>query len=316
MNLRPPEPVEAGAVAALLNVHARALSGKDDTSEEEIRLWFRNPELELGRDVWVAVENETLVGYADVADWGHTRRSFWLDVRAHPEQGGQALPPLIERGEARVAEWAAESPAGERLTLRAMAQDADAPLRSALERAGYRAIRYSFRMEIELDGGPPEPRWPAGIEVRRFGGDLEARDVMDATNAAFADTWDFVPDTYEEWRHFWFESDTYDPALWILATSGGEIVGASLCRTHHGGDPGLGWVSTLGVRPSWRRRGLGRGLLVESFRTFHDRGLRRVGLGVDAENPTGATRLYESAGMQVSMRWVVYEKELRAVGPA
>jgi ribosomal protein S18 acetylase RimI-like enzyme len=167
-------------------------------------------------------------------------------------------------------------------------------------------------MEIELDDPPAEPAWPDGIQVRRFGDDLEARAVMEAVNDTFADTWDFVPDTYEEWSHFWFESETYDPELWILATAGGELAGVSLCRAHHAGDPGLGWVSSLGVRRPWRRQGLGRALLLESFRAFHGRGLRRVGLGVDAENPTGATRLYESAGMRVAMRWVVYEKELRA----
>jgi hypothetical protein len=32
--------------------------------------------------------------------------------------------------------------------------------------------------------------------------------------------------------------------------------------------------------------------------------------GVDTENPTGATRLYERAGMRVVNEDVVYEKEL------
>ena len=34
-------------------------------------------------------------------------------------------------------------------------------------------------------------------------------------------------------------------------------------------------------------------------------------LGVDASNPTGATRLYKKAGMQVDSEYVTYEKELR-----
>jgi mycothiol synthase len=47
-----------------------------------------------------------------------------------------------------------------------------------------------------------------------------------------------------------------------------------------------------------------------SFREFHRRGQRRVGLGVDAENPTGATKLYESVGMVVDSEQVVWEKKL------
>ena len=36
----------------------------------------------------------------------------------------------------------------------------------------------------------------------------------------------------------------------------------------------------------------------------------RVSLGVDAENPSGATRVYERAGMRVVAEDVVFEKDL------
>jgi hypothetical protein len=35
-----------------------------------------------------------------------------------------------------------------------------------------------------------------------------------------------------------------------------------------------------------------------------------VGLGVDAQNPSGATRLYERAGMHVAYEAAAFEKEL------
>jgi mycothiol synthase len=43
---------------------------------------------------------------------------------------------------------------------------------------------------------------------------------------------------------------------------------------------------------------------------FFERGQRRVGLGVDATNPTGATRLYERAGMRVAYESISFAKEL------
>jgi ribosomal protein S18 acetylase RimI-like enzyme len=52
-------------------------------------------------------------------------------------------------------------------------------------------------------------------------------------------------------------------------------------------------------------------LLQHSFAEFWRRGMRTIGLGVDAANPTGATRLYQRAGMQVAAEYVLYEKELR-----
>jgi ribosomal protein S18 acetylase RimI-like enzyme len=53
---------------------------------------------------------------------------------------------------------------------------------------------------------------------------------------------------------------------------------------------------------------LATALLQHSFRDFRGRGATRVGLGVDAENTTGAVRLYEQVGMQVARRNDLYER--------
>lgn len=55
----------------------------------------------------------------------------------------------------------------------------------------------------------------------------------------------------------------------------------------------------------------GFGLLLASFGEFRRRGARRASLGVDAANESGATRLYERAGMRVLFRFDRYEKALR-----
>jgi ribosomal protein S18 acetylase RimI-like enzyme len=56
---------------------------------------------------------------------------------------------------------------------------------------------------------------------------------------------------------------------------------------------------------------LGLALLYHSFGEFFKLGSRVISLGVDASNPTGATRLYQKAGMHVASEFVSYEKELR-----
>ena len=66
----------------------------------------------------------------------------------------------------------------------------------------------------------------------------------------------------------------------------------------------------LAVRPSSRRAGLGLALLGSGFAALWRRGHTRVGLEVDSENETGATRLYENAGMKVTRRYATYEKVL------
>lgn len=52
-------------------------------------------------------------------------------------------------------------------------------------------------------------------------------------------------------------------------------------------------------------------LLHEGFRRFIERGETTAALGVDNENPTGATRLYERVGMRILWRAGVWRKELR-----
>ena len=102
----------------------------------------------------------------------------------------------------------------------------------------------------------------------------------------------------------------YDPSLWWLVEDGDELAAISLNGWDFSGDPQFGWIQVLGVRPRWRKRGLGTALLLHSFRDFRDRGATRVGLGVDGESTTGAVRLYESVGMRQVRRNVTYEKTL------
>jgi len=88
------------------------------------------------------------------------------------------------------------------------------------------------------------------------------------------------------------------------------LAGGSLCMYEE--DLKLGWVDNLAVLRPWRQKGLGMALLLHSFAEFHRRGIYTVGLGVDSQNLTGATRLYERAGMHIALQSDTYQKELRA----
>jgi ribosomal protein S18 acetylase RimI-like enzyme len=152
-------------------------------------------------------------------------------------------------------------------------------------------------MEIDLADELREPGWPAEISVRTAT-DEDQRAVYDAVVEVWRDTHDPIDETFEEWAHWHVERDSYDPSLWFLAMAGDELAGFSICRSDPV-DPHAGYVSLLGVRRAWRRRGLGEALLLASFDAFRRRGLTRGTLGVDASSVTGATRLYERAGMRV-----------------
>ncbi len=129
------------------------------------------------------------------------------------------------------------------------------------------------------------------------------------------DHWGYVERDFdhelESWAH-WIDNDPHhDPSLWFLVTNGEEIVGICLCRGVRPGEPDMGYVGSLVVQRAWRHRGVGLAMLHHAFGEFYRRGKPRVSLDVDAESLTGATRLYEKAGMHVQRRSIEYELVLR-----
>jgi mycothiol synthase len=132
--------------------------------------------------------------------------------------------------------------------------------------------------------------------------------VYECHQESFADHWEFRPVPLEAWRAFSVDRPDFDPTLYWLAEADGEVAGICLGQWHGSGDPTFGWVEVLAVRRPWRGRGLGLALLRDAFAELAARGATRVGLGVDAENTTGAVRLYERAGMQPVRRLDVYER--------
>ena len=98
-----------------------------------------------------------------------------------------------------------------------------------------------------------------------------------------------------------------DMSLFFVAERDGEVVGEISC---HAERFGVGFVTTLGVLPEARGLGIGRALLLRAFAAFWERGQPRVGLAVDADNETGATRLYEAAGMRLAFGAITFEKPL------
>jgi ribosomal protein S18 acetylase RimI-like enzyme len=162
-------------------------------------------------------------------------------------------------------------------------------------------------MEIAFSEEPAGPTWPAGITVRSGGADEDLRPFYETSDEAMAEGWGHVPRSFEEWLERRTGSN-FDPSLWFLALDDREPAAAVLCSI----SDGIGWIDTLAVRAAWRRRGLGYALLTHAFRELYGRGLRRMALTVDAENPTGATRLYERAGMHIGQQYATYSKELRA----
>lgn len=281
--MRAPRPEDAPAVTALID---------RDSPEPFDQVWLEREWTEPGFDL---AADARLTGDAYACVWDG-RGKAWLELYGDP------TPELLA--------WA-ESRAREKGLTRALA-GGWADHRSAkalLEQAGYNQIRHSWRMRVTLSDVTERPGWPEGVTVRRFRPGDE-RLFYDVHQETFADHWEHTePDPYDEWAHWLLQPPMFDPDLWFLAEEDGEPAGIEI--NHLRPElPDVGWVGILGVRRAWRRRGLGRALLLHAFHEFRARGYEEVGLGVDAASLTGATRLYESVGMRVTSQFDIYEKQL------
>ena len=91
--------------------------------------------------------------------------------------------------------------------------------------------------------------------------------------------------------------------VWV-AEEAGEVVGASATRTVADEVE----VLTLGVAPSWRRRGVGRGLMATAMEEAGHAGARQVFLEVRESN-RGARAFYAALGFVESGRRRAYYRD-------
>ena len=288
--LRALRPLREGDAEAVATLFQAAFGDSRPVDAEEVRSWSRNEEI---RPEWLRVleRDGRVVGYGDI----------WI------QDEELALDAAAPGCWDVFLDWAEEcGRTGATRQVRVFLPTGH-ELEQVVSERGYRPARSSFTMEIDLVARPIAPAQVDGIQLRTFRAE-DAEAVRVALNEAFTDDPDHHHVSSANFREFFLKSRGVDLALWTLAWAGPELAGFVLSYPERGGDTTLGWVGTLGVRSAWRRRGLGSALLASAFLALYERGLRRVGLGVDAENVTGALRLYERAGMRVVRRfdnWVL-----------
>lgn len=300
----------------LQNAVSVADYGVREVDERLAREPYNLPSFDIERDSWFVHDaGGRAAGLVEYYDGEELHVAPYVFLRVRPDLAATPLTDALLAWAARRApENLPLAPEGARVAMNTDVASVNRGVIDALERNGWRHDRRQWTMEIDLlEAAPlPEPEWPPGITVRSADLDADARAIHAAVTDAFSDHYGFVPQPFEEWIHFRTRFFEPEPDLWFLAVADGEIVGTALCSSKRPAEPDLGWVSTLGVGRAWRRRGLGLALLRHAFRALAERGVPRAGLGVDAQSLTGATVLYEKAGMRVVREAWEYERVVRA----
>ena len=302
--IRPQRPDEVSTVAEFIVRMDELLSGYSDFSEEDLRELDRHPRFNLESDSWVVTDGNDIVGYVRL--WEEDENGVWESFGiVDPEHTGRGLGTLlVARLETRARESALQK--GKAVKLRCYVDVNDVGGIELLGGAGYQMVRRHYTMTISLEGSPiAGADAPAGITIRGASLD-EAPLVHELIEEVFAAHWGHVPMAYEQWSEMVLKRADVDPSLWFVAEEGAEPVAILVADS----DGDRGWVSDLGVRSRWRRRGIARFMLMHCFAEFQTRGLTEGALGVDAGNETGAVALYENVGMQPIKVYETHEKTI------
>jgi len=291
VTLRPLTAEDAQSIADILGDYDAFHSGVDDrpSAEDMLHWWGR-----VDESIGVEDEDDGLIGTGFL----RRRGSYYIaDYYVHPAARGRGAASLLLDWGERAALDAGLSGVRPGVTAH------DRGGRELLENRGYRYIRSFYRMAIDLTEEPGAPTWPEGFTVA-----LEPDEehlLYETLEEAFEDHWGHEPRTFEQWIAQ--NGPLGDRLCYVVRTEDGTPAAAQVCDEDRFGSA---WVSILGVRAPWRKRGLGEALLRQAFGDLYERGRKRILLGVDAENASGATRLYERVGMRVALQDDAYEKRL------
>jgi mycothiol synthase len=307
---------DADRVIDLINTAALADTGMAGTNRSEQLNEWGLPHFNVETDTQLVFEpGGPLVGFAELWDrQPHVRH--YVGVHVHPDYRSLGIGgSLIAWAEERARQSLGKAPPEASVALLSIWPHENVAARELYQAHGFAVSRLFFRMRIEMqpEVPPPAPVWPEGITVRPYLFGQDDRAVYHLMHQAFQDHWGYVGgETFEEWLH-WLENDpTFDPSLCFLALADGDqLAGALMARPQWEVDESVAWIDEIGVLRPWRRRGIGLALLRQSLDEFHRRGIYKVGLGVDGDSLTGATRLYERAGMHIFQQRDAYEKVLR-----
>jgi ribosomal protein S18 acetylase RimI-like enzyme len=270
---------DLAAVAELLASHRRAGSGIGPIHATQLRGEWERPGFALRRDAFVAADRTAVIGYAAVSPSGEL-------VLAAADDG--IADALLDR----VAERARESG---HTALIAPVDSGEGAVARLVRRRPFELEREILVMWRPLGGFVEPPRFPRGVTVRTFDpGDAESvHELLDECYGA----WDarYVPMAHQEWVSWMTGDSDFDAEVWWIAEHDGALAGCALYWSS-------GWLKDIAVAPSERGRRLGAALVQQGLFEFSERGLPRIGLKVDAANPTGAVQLYERLGFVTSSR--------------
>ncbi len=296
-------------IAAVINASHTADKNSERITAEGLGNIYAHPvHWDPQQDILLVEVNEILIGYADT-EWRYeddVNCLHFINLYLVIEWRGCGLELAMQCHMERCARVAATAESNAMHWFSSKVPETWPARVEVLRDLGYTAVRCYFEMQrFLLDDDLPETVLPAGLGLR-LPLPEHYRAIWEAGEECFRDQRDYVVSSEESYQA-WVSTPDPDPSLWLVAWDGDQVVGAAINTIHEGN---WGETDDLFVRRPWRKRGLGSALLIGSLHLFKARGLTTAGLGVDAENVSGALGLYESIGYRPYQRLTSFRKRL------
>lgn len=308
---------DAASVAQVMELHQTRLVGHGNQTPDQVRDKWQNPGFDLEKDAQVVETNHgVIVGFITVKNPAPPYINSWISFCIHPDYLGQGIGTTLTRWATDAAKAKFHLAPDDALILStAFGLEHETDTRQLLENEGFKVVRHWYQMRIDMDAPPPPAEFPETIMTTTHAELDDLLRIIRAEAESFQDHYGYVEEPEDEllksWRHRAATDPYHDDSLWFLAMDGDEIAGFCLCQSGMDEDPEMPYVRLMAVRRAWRKQGIALNLLYLTFGKLYEQGIRKVSLHVDAGSLTGATRLYEKAGMTIYRRSDRYEKILR-----
>jgi len=319
ITIRTFRPEDLQAWAALVNDVDAYDRQERATTLEELERDITSPGYYPETDCFMAWDSSQLVAYADLFLRKGDEQSFvytWGLVRPEWRRRGlgmRLMNVLYRRAEQRMD----EVPAGA-VYFHAGTMHTEKDRQALFAAFGMQPVRYYVNMARPLNGNLPPVEVPTGYCLRPFDRARDVEPVWRVVESAFRDHWGFGPYPLDEFIHDRIDAPHFRPELVLVAEeeATGNMAGCCLNKI----DPDWiartgrkeGYVGTLAVLREARQHGLGTALMVQTMHIMRQQGMEGIHLHADAENLTGAVRIYERLGFAVRKNSIAYRKVMRA----
>ncbi|MEO8285056.1 MAG: GNAT family N-acetyltransferase [Chloroflexota bacterium] len=317
------------SLVALQNAAAVADGSEAVMTEEGLAASYAQPLSEPERQVFIAegphddVPDGAALGAARAIcfdDPNGNERLYQMRVTVHPAVRNKGLEQALAArmmDNIRANEQTPGMQPRDKISLLTITREKSASERALLEQLGLQVIRYAWTMRRPLDMPVTEPKEIEGVVVRNYRKPDDNAAMLDAYNSSFIDHFEFHALTQEMVDYKMAQDEMRGDLSWVaeIEEEPARLAGFCITEVDEAANTAAGkkegWITLLGTVRRWRGKGLGKTLLLRGLHSLKEAGLEYALLGVDADSPTGANRLYESVGFTVDYQELLYKCDLK-----